>query len=143
MIISKAPQLGTLVGLLLLLPAAACGQSRQPSGSMKAAVAKSTAGMTVTDFTARREQRILSADTDGDGKVSKAEFLASRNSGKGDPARRFGRLDRNADGWLDKQEITSVMARRFSRLDTNGDGVVTPAERAAAKTTKNGNDPES
>lgn len=94
------------------------------------------------DFTARRERRMLSADTDGDGKVSKAEFLAAARSGKGDPARRFGRLDRNADGLLDKQEIAAVMARRFGRLDTDGDGMLTPTERAAAKAGKNPAEPD-
>jgi len=96
----------------------------------------------VKDFTTRRERRMLSADTDGDGKVSKAEFLAAARSGKGDPARRFNRLDRNADGLLDRQEIAAVMTRRFGRLDTNGDGMLTPTERAAAKAGKNPAQPD-
>lgn len=140
MIRLKTSGTASVLGLLLLLPTAACGQGRQPSGGTEAA--GSASGMTVKDFTARRERRMLSADTSGDGKVSKAEFLAAAKSGKGDPARRFDRLDRNADGQLDRPEIAAVMARRFARLDTNGDGMLSPTERAAAKTAKNRDDPE-
>ena len=131
MITSKALHLPGLAGLLLLLPAAACGQGQQQTTAGASTPVK--AGLTLQDFTARRERRMLSADTDGDGKVSRSEFVASATAGKGDPAGRFSRLDRNADGALDRQEIASLMARRFGRLDADGDGVLTPAERMAAK----------
>ena len=85
---------------------------------------------------------MLSADTDGDGKVSRAEFLASAKSDKGDPSRRFGRVDRNRDGMIDKQEIAAIMARRFNSLDTDRNGVLTPAERTAARAEDQGG-PES
>ncbi|RYY06868.1 MAG: EF-hand domain-containing protein [Alphaproteobacteria bacterium] len=137
----KTPSLLGLTGLLLLVPAAACGQTRQqPQPS--ASVSRSGAGVTLQEFTARRERRMLSADTDGDGKVSRAEFLASAKSDKGDPSRRFGRVDRNRDGMIDKQEIAAIMARRFNSLDTDRNGVLTPAERTAARAEDQGG-PES
>ncbi|MFS0771121.1 EF-hand domain-containing protein [Sphingomonas sp. 1P08PE] len=132
-----------LAGLFLLLPAMACGQTRQPPQQANARLSRPTTDMTLQDFTARHERRILAADTDGDGKVSRAEFLASATSGKGDPARRFGRFDRNGDGLIDRQEIAAIMARRFERRDTDGDGRLTSAERTAARAAEKHGDAES
>jgi hypothetical protein len=92
--------------------------------------------MRLQDFQTRREPRIMAADTDGDGRVSRAEFTAAATGGKGDPARRFTRLDRNGDGYVDRAEVDVMLGRRFRRLDADGDGMVTPLERATAKTTK-------
>ncbi|WP_294353741.1 EF-hand domain-containing protein [uncultured Sphingomonas sp.] len=117
----------------LLLPAMACGQAMPPAVHDNGAAARPRSGLTLQDFTSRRERRVLAADTDGDGKVSRAEYLAAATRGKGDPARRFARLDRNGDGVVDRQEIASLLARRFARLDTDHDGVLTPTERSAAR----------
>ena len=56
--------------------------------------------------------------------------------GRGDPARRFAKIDTNGDGLLDKAEIDAMQTRRFKRLDTNADGVLSAAERAAAHARK-------
>lgn len=119
--------------LALLLPALACGQAMPPAALSNGAAARSKTGLTLQDFTSRRERRVLAADTDGDGKVSRAEYIAAATRGKGDPARRFARLDRNGDGVIDRQEIASMLARRFARLDTDHDGVLSPSERSAAR----------
>ncbi len=92
------------------------------------------AAMSLQDFTARRERQMLAADVDGDGRVSKAEFVAGTKSAKGDPARRFAQLDRNGDGAIDRQEIAAMTARRFARLDGDRDGSLTREERAVART---------
>lgn len=136
------PYWSPMVGLLLLLPTMACGQSRQQPQQATARSPQPTSGMTLQDFTSRRERRMLGADTDGDGKVSRAEFLVSATSGKGDPDRRFGKLDRSGDGMIDRHEIAAMTARRFKRLDTNGDGVLTPAERTVTRATKKPGVPE-
>jgi Ca2+-binding EF-hand superfamily protein len=86
---------------------------------------------------------MLTTDTDGDGKVSRAEFLAGAKSGRGDPSKRFARVDRNGDGTIDRSEIAALMARRFNRLDADKDGVLTQKERAAAKAITDQGDPES
>lgn len=92
-------------------------------------------GVTLQQFVEKQEARIMAADSDGDGKVSQAEFEAAMKSGRGDPAARFARLDTNHDGMLDKGEIDAMLAMRFHRLDTNGDGILTTQERMAARTT--------
>lgn len=85
-------------------------------------------GITRDAFVARQMGRIMAADTDGDGRVSKAELTAMM-AGRGDPDRQFARMDSNGDGYLDKAEITAALTERFNRMDRNGDGVLTPDER--------------
>lgn len=110
--------------VLIVFPVAACAQpapGQAPGG-----------GVTVEQFAQRHERKLMAADTNGDGRVSRDEFVAAAKSGKGDPAKRFARIDRNGDGMLDKAEIDAMLARRFARLDTDGNGVLSPAEQAAA-----------
>jgi Ca2+-binding EF-hand superfamily protein len=76
---------------------------------------------------------LADADTDGDGRITRAEFTAAR-------AKLFVKLDRNADGYLDKQDVPQrFLARRNSdsgdrlqeamvMLDKNGDGRISRDE---------------
>lgn len=72
-------------------------------------------------------QMIMRADLDGDGKVTKAEYLKSQ----------FDRMDRNKDGVIDEKDFAEMpagmadrMKERVMRADANGDGKVTPEEYA-------------
>jgi hypothetical protein len=121
------------LALLILSPAVACAKPIDQAASGQRGIGTSAKGVTLQDFVKRRASRQLAADTDGDGKVSKAEFLAAAKAGKADPTRRFARLDRNGDGLLDKSEIETMLSRRFKRLDADGDGVASSAERGAAR----------
>ena len=85
-------------------------------------------GVTRDAFFARSLGRIMAADTDGDGRVSKADFTAAM-AGRCNPDRQFARMDTNGDGYLDKAEITAALTARFNRMDANGDGVLSPDER--------------
>lgn len=68
-------------------------------------------------------------DTDGDGRVSRAEMESFR-------AERLKSADRNGDGRLDQQEFETfwlevtrpMRVRAFQFLDADGDGIVTAAE---------------
>ncbi|WP_242187278.1 EF-hand domain-containing protein [Sphingomonas sp. CARO-RG-8B-R24-01] len=75
----------------------------------------------------------MAADTNGDGRVSQAEFMAVMTTGKGDPGKRFAHLDRNGDGFVDRTEIDDAAAKRFRRLDSDGDGRLTHKERKAGR----------
>jgi Ca2+-binding EF-hand superfamily protein len=78
-------------------------------------------------------QMLANADTNGDGRITRAEFTEAR-------AKLFVRLDRNADGYLDKQDVPQrLLARRDSEgggrlqeamvmLDKNGDGRISRDE---------------
>lgn len=113
--------------LILSASGAAFAQAPQP------APPGASAGLTLQQFEARHERKLLAMDTDGDGRISRAEFMAAAKPGKGDPAAKFAKLDRNGDGVIDKSEIDARLAHQFRKLDVNGDGILTPAERAAGK----------
>jgi len=72
-----------------------------------------------------------SVDTNGDGIITREEFLAGRE-------RLFARLDRNGDGYIDNQDMSGRLAGRqkaqdrlaelVTRLDKDGDGRVSKTE---------------
>lgn len=96
-------------------------------------------GITLALFQARREKALMAADTDGDGKISLAEWTAfqAKRKAKGDPAKSFARMDTNHDGFIDRSELDAFFAKRFARLDKNGDGVLTADEMPGHKTAPN------
>lgn len=69
------------------------------------------------------------ADTDGDSRVSRAEFIASA-------LQRFDTNDANRDGAITTEEVRAARETRrderrervFAALDTNGDGSISRAE---------------
>lgn len=82
------------------------------------------------------------ADGDGDGRVSKAEYIARADE-------RFGKMDKNADGKLSGDELAPpappagtdaaaprgggmMRGRMIERLDTNHDGMISIDEYRAA-----------
>ncbi|RRH98808.1 acid-shock protein [Mesorhizobium tamadayense] len=112
-----------------------------PAPTTPSAAAPSAAkpGITLEKFEVRREKAFMRADTEGDGKVSLAEWTAlqTQRKAKGDPARSFARMDANKDGFVDKSELDPFLAKRFARLDKNGDGVLGADERPGHKTAPN------
>lgn len=73
--------------------------------------------------------RIMQADTNNDGQVTKAEFIAHR-------AQQFARMDRNSDGFITMDDVPRLMAGRFQprlqmlqqQFDANHDGKVSRDE---------------
>jgi Ca2+-binding EF-hand superfamily protein len=100
------------------------------------ALAQPPQGVTLAQFQARRLARVMKADTDHDGRISLAEWMAAHAKGPGDPARQFERLDADHDGFVTPAEIQPMLAKRFARLDANHDGVLSPDEIAAARTAR-------
>jgi len=129
-----------LAGLVLAMPAFV--QPAMAQDADDAPAASHGKPLTLDQFLSRQTARIMAADTDGDGRVSKAEMQAAGAGGKGqggggqggggqgaNPERRFDRMDTNHDGYLDKDEIRAALTARFQRMDRNDDGVLTPDER--------------
>jgi hypothetical protein len=122
-------------GLALALTSVQAGaQPVEQTTKATAAAQAAPAGLTRQAFLKRHAERLLARDTDGDGMVSHAEFLAAGS--KQGTARRFATLDRNADGLLDTAEIDAMLTRRFARMDGNGDNVLSSEERAAMRARK-------
>jgi Ca2+-binding EF-hand superfamily protein len=80
------------------------------------------------------------ADKNGDGKISKEEFMANAPQGANDPkaADLFKQIDTNGDGFIDETESKAALkkmhhhghhhkpdpAAMFKEADTNGDGEI-------------------
>lgn len=103
-------------------------------GMAIAAVLVGYFALTSAAAAAPEARRMLqSADRDGDGMVTRAEFASSREA-------IFDRLDRNRDGVLDGADragarpVPARLRDAVAGADRNGDGRITRAEFAAAPT---------
>ncbi|MCJ2137085.1 acid-shock protein [Methylobacterium sp. J-026] len=107
--------------------AQALSNAPSPSGDHAAA------GVDLATFQARHLKRLMRADADHDGRISRAEWTAwwEAHPGKGpsDPAGRFRAIDADGNGFLTAQEVDAVSTKRFARLDVDHDGHVSRAER--------------
>lgn len=74
-------------------------------------------------------QRLLQADADGNGQITRAEFIDYR-------ARQFARFDRNGDGFITMDDVPRLMAGHFgprmaalqNQFDANHDGRISREE---------------
>lgn len=77
------------------------------------------------------------ADTDHDGRISKAEAKAAIDQRDKDFAERFDKLDANHDGYIDKADFELRHKQRqdeeFAKADANHDGVLSKEEFEAIK----------
>ena len=104
--------------------------------------------VTRSEYDAVRKQRFTAADTDGDGALSEAEYVAEfeghlRQQYAGKPVDqaytnsvkqahvRFNILDTNKDGRLAIDEELTIGGKTFKNADVNGDGQVDQADEAA------------
>ncbi len=95
------------------------------------------AGTAHAQMGGRLADMFTGADTNHDGRISRAEFIAARNA-------RFAELDRNRDGVISAADFPRLAAFPAARAkidalvtgaDANHDGVVTRDELAGAPTT--------
>jgi len=99
----------------------------------------------VIDFAEMRRARdhwVALVDTDGDGRISRMEFLTAPPRGADGRvpavirARRekvFARIDMNGDGYIDAAEREASLKRWFARRDLDGDGRLSYSEIEAAR----------
>jgi len=81
-------------------------------------------------------ERLGKADADGNGVVTKEEFMAAHKegaaNGEGRGGDRFAALDKDGDGKVSKEEAGEKFADRFDKVDANSDGFLTKDEIKAA-----------
>ena len=83
----------------------------------------------------RMEQEFTKLDTNKDGQLSKAEFMAAAPTGPTtapNGANILAQLDKNKDGKVSVDEYRAPLLGRFDAIDTNHDGTISNAERQAA-----------
>jgi len=79
-------------------------------------------------------ERLMKADADGDGAVTKEELEQARQKLGGEFADKlFERLDANADGKLTKDELPPRLADKLMQAEADGDGALTKDELKAAR----------
>lgn len=95
--------------------------------------------ITLEDMAALRDNRFGELDTDGDGAVSQAEYVAAAAAKAEErAAAQFERLDADGDGSLSRDVLESrgrgqMGERMLSRLDTDDSGGISAEEFEAAK----------
>ena len=109
------------------------GNGTLDASELSAAEAK-TQQQRVVALRGRVEQEFAKLDTNKDGSLSKAEFMAvspqapaSTNNG----AQMVGQLDKNKDGKVTADEYRAPILSRFDAMDSNKDGTLSEAERKA------------
>jgi len=92
-----------------------------------------------SDLEALRNQKFADLDTDGDGAVSEAEFIAhAADAAQERAAQMFARMDADGDGSLSMDALQSrggpgLSERFLSRADTDGSGGISEEEFDAIK----------
>ena len=95
--------------------------SAEPRATKSARYAK-VAAPKLDDAGRTYAELVAAADADGDQRVSENEFESLvRQDVLKQVARRFRRLDRNADGRVFRAEVPTMAPARFQRFDQNGD----------------------
>lgn len=95
--------------------------------------------ITTEDLTALRNDRFATLDGNGDGSVSKEEFLAAQRTQAEERAERmFERLDADGDGVLSRDVIEGRQGvgggeRMISRFDEDGSGGISAEEFEEAR----------
>lgn len=89
--------------------------------------------VTQDELKAHHDAKKAEADTDGDGKLSKAEFLAKAEKRA---EHKFSRMDKDGDGFISEDEKGKRHHGKgdyFGKLDADGDGGITKEELEAGK----------
>jgi Ca2+-binding EF-hand superfamily protein len=85
--------------------------------------------VTRAEAEAYRDSKITEFDKDNDGALNQAEYTAMMQSMMAEHMqRRFERRDADGDGKLSPSEMSSRMDRMFKHMDENGDGAIERSE---------------
>lgn len=122
--------------LLFGAPGALLAQRGAGNGSLfDRADADGDGKVTRAEYVTAREAQFGRMDRNGDGVVSKADFprAAKRPAAQGRLDQFIAEADVNRDGAVSKDELSQASVPVFDRADTNHDGTIDQAEAAAFK----------
>lgn len=121
----RTPKGAFMKTYLLIITFAASAITAVSYPSMAAAAGDIRSGVTIAP-----KHGFQKIDTDGDGKISRAEAAARPRL-----AERFDVIDANKDGFITRDEMRAahqkLAAAKFNSVDTNGDGRISRAEAVA------------
>jgi len=125
---------GTMTGGVALAGQAAPTDQAAPggrgAGMMMRADTNGDGKISRAEYTAMSEQRFARMDKNGDGAITADEVgdMAGRGPGGGVMA-----ADTDHDGKVSHAEFTAMAAARFARMDANSDGDITADEMPAPR----------
>ena len=113
------------------LPVHAQGVTAQDAGAIiSRADANGDGNVSKAEFLARRSEAFEDLDADGSGGLTQSEFeFAVSERVKRFSGRAFGKVDTDGNGAISQSEWDQNPPRAFDKLDRNGDGVLSPAEQ--------------
>ncbi|MES2338533.1 MAG: hypothetical protein V4537_10590 [Pseudomonadota bacterium] len=99
---------------------------RRPGGGMARLDTDGDGKVTRAEYDTQSTKRFARMDTNGDGTVDATEMAALPGGG-----RMGGRMDADGSGTLTRAEFDAQSGQRFARMDMNADGVIDAAELQA------------
>lgn len=134
-LVGAASLVGGLVIFALGAPAIAekTGMMDRHKAHLEAADTDGDGKISKAEADAASEKKFREADLDGNGSVSFEEFQALAEKRRLMKLKhRFERSDKDGNGTLSSDELGSRHSSRFERMDTDGDGEISEEEREAA-----------
>lgn len=131
----KLAYLFTSALTLIALPACAQGVTSQDAATLVGqADTNGDGNVSKAEFLERRSEAFQDLDADRSGSLTAAEFeLAVSLRMKRFSSRAFAKVDTDGNGVISQAEWDQSPPRAFDKLDKNSDGVLTSTERARLK----------
>jgi len=121
-----------VLGLALgfVLPPPVTGQAIGPGVVMSGLDADGDGRISKAEYIAYRDQEFARFDRNGDGMLGPVDFprAASYRRALGTLDERIGAADKNGDGMLSREELHNAPAIAFDKADTSKNGYLSPSE---------------